>query len=331
MYFNYLKITILRQQADMSSGVPTPPFGANDTLSDGIAKCPKWRIRLLDLDGSPLSGKSYSLENGRVTGILDGAGYSEVIETPINETLAANGLSGYVMFPDLKILPDFERLWQGYPAGSSIEAAQTAGGKIEELFVPALSQTEAERQAMIARGEEPSAFTNTCVVRTSRAFNQVGRDFIPFVGEHDHETGQGNDGRGHGIPRGNIGVPLTMYAGADTWPDGRNKAYAFRVSEFKKYMPYYYPDAPKIVGSTDASQFLGARGVIWFDVAGWSDASGHFDIWNGFGTTRNELIRYSEYFSNAGKTTLWQHVVIRLEQLETSEGVCTAVYRYFPR
>jgi len=61
---------------------------------------------------------------------------------------------------------------------------------------------------------------------------------------------------------------------------------------------------------------------LQFDVQGWSDASGHFDIWNG------TKIRYLEYFAKATTTTLWQHVTIQLKDVEAADGVCTAIYQF---
>ncbi|QEW07851.1 hypothetical protein F5I99_15885 [Nitrincola iocasae] len=54
----------------------------------------------------------------------------------------------------------------------------------------------------------------------------------------------------------------------------------------------------------DVSDFRAAvrghQGIIQFNVSDWSDATGHFDIWNG------SQIRFSEYFARAQSINLWR-------------------------
>lgn len=112
--------------------------------------------------------------------------------------------------------------------------------------------------------------TNTCTIRLSRAFNYAGQP-IPahFPGLH-------------------------TVAGAD------GKAYAFRVSEMSKYLASRYGHATYIAtGAEGRTRLAGHRGVIMFDVRGWNDATGHFDIWNG------STARYSAYFEKAARVLLW--------------------------
>lgn len=110
--------------------------------------------------------------------------------------------------------------------------------------------------------------TNTCVIRISYCFNKCGSP----------------------IPNGHPG--LTTAKG------GNGKRYAFRVSEFKPYLErsYKYPE----VTGKDRAAFAGKRGVIMFDVDGWSDATGHFDLWNGSSCAG------SDYFGKAHKVFLWE-------------------------
>lgn len=116
--------------------------------------------------------------------------------------------------------------------------------------------------------------TNTCVVRVSRAFNYSG----------------------HSIPNGR--------AGLETVKGGEHFRYAFRVVEFRRYLKAVY-GAPNITfekGPIDEipSNFLGKQGVIGFEVKGWSDATGHFDLWKG-----KKCIN-SDYFNRAHKVDLWE-------------------------
>ncbi len=110
--------------------------------------------------------------------------------------------------------------------------------------------------------------TNTCVVRVSYCFNYAGQ----------------------AIPASHPG--LVTVRGAD------NKRYALRVREFDQYLRSQFKN-PEIHG-TDPQPFEGKRGVIMFDVTGWSDATGHFDLWDG------SRCRGSNYFSKASDIYLWE-------------------------
>jgi len=112
-----------------------------------------------------------------------------------------------------------------------------------------------------------SWITNTCVIRMSYAFN---KSFSP-------------------IPNG--------WAGLTTVKGGDGKRYAFRVAEFKPYLVGKY-GKPDVTGTT-AAEFSGKKGIIMFDVQGWSDATGHFDLWDG------SQARNHEYFAQSSKVYLW--------------------------
>ncbi|MEZ4463841.1 MAG: T6SS effector amidase Tae4 family protein [bacterium] len=115
--------------------------------------------------------------------------------------------------------------------------------------------------------------TNTCTIRTSHAFNMAG---APIPKKYN----------GLNV----IQAPTGLY-------------YAYRVAEFLRYMLAEY-GAPDHVeegeaGTITAAKFAGQQGVICFEVASWSDATGHFDLWNGTQTV------HGEYFDRAHKVSLW--------------------------
>lgn len=110
--------------------------------------------------------------------------------------------------------------------------------------------------------------TNTCVIRVSYSFNKAGDP----------------------IPNG--------YPGLTTARGGDGLRYAFRVSEFKPYLELKYK-RPEVSG-TSRGDVQGRRGVIMFDVQGWSDATGHFDLWDG------SMCAGSEYFDKATAIYLWE-------------------------
>ena len=314
-------------------------YGGSDHAEDSVeessdsaeieaisASCPKWRVQLVNLDGAPMNGQQYSIKHGAVTGMLDDNGLSGIVDESIDETQAKNGQSGYVLFPNLRILPDFGTLWNSYPDGQPLNVVNTIGGNVQQLFGPALQELD-----------NNSEFSNTCVVRASDAFNHVGINFIPFVGTRDLETANSNTGRGFGIPRGDLPINLYRVAGSKSWPDGRPYAYGTRVSEFAPYMNHYYSDAPIVDGTNSSSPFRDKKGVIYFEVSGWLDATGHFDVWNGLisgnlvldgASEKGPQIRYTGYFKKSVTITLWQHITIKLKEIRSDNGVCTAIYQF---
>jgi hypothetical protein len=140
---------------------------------------------------------------------------------------------------------------------------------------PGGSAEDAKRT--IGGGVDVDWITNTCVIRMSRSFNASGNT-IPD-----------KDGDG-----------LATVKGAD----GRN--YAMRVREFTKWLRKRYGaadlvyDYPPPGGGDIPASFLGRQGVIVFEVEGWSDATGHVDLWNG------ARCRHHDYFARAQKVLVWE-------------------------
>lgn len=117
---------------------------------------------------------------------------------------------------------------------------------------------------------------NTCVLRLSRAFNYSGNR----------------------VPRSSTDEILTIRGG-----DGLH--YALRVREFTRYMKRKYgrPDVEhkySAPGGAVPDSFRGRQGVIIFDVRGWTDATGHVDLWNG------TKCRHNGYFHKATTVMLWE-------------------------
>lgn len=110
---------------------------------------------------------------------------------------------------------------------------------------------------------------NTCTIRMSYALNHSGSP-IP---------------RRHPL--------LTTVAGGDGhW-------YAIRVRELHRYLVRELAE-PDVSGTAaNKSDFAGHRGMMMFDVEGWSDATGHFDVWNGSTT------KHAEYWGLAKRVHLW--------------------------
>lgn len=111
---------------------------------------------------------------------------------------------------------------------------------------------------------------NTCTIRLSHAFNYSG----------------------HPIPRD--------YPGLHTVTGKDGMFYAFRVREMRKYLEATFgPPRLHASGSESFMAVSNKRGIIMFDVRGWNDASGHFDVWNG------KKARHKGYFADAHAVLMW--------------------------
>lgn len=119
--------------------------------------------------------------------------------------------------------------------------------------------------------ENPGDWSNTCAGRMSYALNHSG------IALHKSPSGG-------------------SFKGAD------NKHYWFRVRELKAYLKNrfkagdieyilkplplnvtdaIFQDRVKEVKTNVLEKISGKHGIIVFDVSGWSDASGHFTLWDG--------------------------------------------------
>ncbi|PTQ92463.1 RHS repeat-associated protein [Mucilaginibacter yixingensis] len=95
--------------------------------------------------------------------------------------------------------------------------------------------------------QDPVSYGNTCAMRLSYALNKSGAT-IPYI-------------------RGK------------TFKGSNNLNYFIRVKDMASYMDATYGQ-PNINGMRPGD-FSGKTGIIQFNVSGWSDATGHFTLWNG--------------------------------------------------
>jgi hypothetical protein len=129
-------------------------------------------------------------------------------------------------------------------------------------------------------GEVTAAWlgVNSCAIRMSRGFNYCG---LP-------------------VPSNFRG--LATVKGAD------KLNYAYRVAEFRTWMPQVLgaPDfdkAKKAGDAFDKSVLSAFKGIIAFDIH-WSDATGHFDAWDG--KTFSHESPGEDYWGKASRITLWR-------------------------
>lgn len=129
----------------------------------------------------------------------------------------------------------------------------------------------------IGGGANVSWIINTCVIRISRSLNYGGYP-IPNSASDEIITVRGAD-RMH---------------------------YAVRVREFARWIrrrlgpPELEHGYPPPGGGDVPPAFVGRQGLIIFEVEGWTDATGHIDLWNG------STCRHHGYFERASKVSLWE-------------------------
>jgi hypothetical protein len=117
--------------------------------------------------------------------------------------------------------------------------------------------------------EDPQlGFTNGCAIRMSYAFNYTGAP-IPFI---KNEVSSGNDGK---------------------W-------YIYRVRQLISFLNASF--GPPDLGRSHPmqSEFKNEKGILIFEVNGWSDAQGHATLWNGVSCSDNC------YFPQARNAHLWR-------------------------
>ena len=124
---------------------------------------------------------------------------------------------------------------------------------------------------------DDNQYGNTCALRMSVALNKSSNDI-----DTDVKNSKGQ----------------TMYT--EKGEDGKD--YALRKSDLKDYMKGEYGKADISTKSTDkdfdkkVADIKGQKGVIVYDVTGWSDATGHITIYNGNGNCGHDC-----YFPDSDK------------------------------
>jgi hypothetical protein len=141
-------------------------------------------------------------------------------------------------------------------------------------------QTADEVKTLIGGSVNASWITNTCAIRMSHAFNVAG---VP-------------------VP-GNVPYLNTCRGGGNF----KNFRYAYRVAEMRKWLEASFgPPTVKFAGPRTMNraegppaQVQGRQGIAVFIDCGWSDASGHFDLWN------RDQIGHEAYWGLAKTLMLW--------------------------
>jgi len=160
----------------------------------------------------------------------------------------------------LKKLSAWSELLKNFPNKEAMEVFTEIGGKVKLNY-------------------DIGVFNNACATRISRALNHsLGEHKIPYF-KTKNATGED--------------VIQVSSGGKKLW-------YIFRVKALVEYLTKTY-GTPKNIQTGNYKQALkGKKGIIVFEVSGWSDASGHADLWDGV------KVVGSDYGSKASKIVFWE-------------------------
>jgi len=138
-------------------------------------------------------------------------------------------------------LPKWDVLKMHYPAMDAGAVFQDIGGKVEQNY-------------------STGVFSNACATRISKALNGAGGlHSIPYFKDT--------------YPNNKLEPQVSS---------GRNKNwYIFRVKMLVKYLSSKYGKPGKYTPAEHQQKLKGRKGIIIFEVSGWSDATGHADLWDG--------------------------------------------------
>lgn len=160
----------------------------------------------------------------------------------------------------MKTLPSWTSLLENFPNYPAAKVFNDIGGKVK-------------------LNHDIGVFKNACATRLSKALNASGEaHHIPFYKTQDR--------------KGNDQVQVSS---------GENKHwYIFRVKAIKQYLEEYYGQPQTLSPEEYRDAIDDKSGIIIFEVTGWSDATGHADLWH-----LNTCIG-SDYGDKASRVFFWE-------------------------
>ena len=157
-------------------------------------------------------------------------------------------------------LPKWKTLKLHYPALDAGTVFKNIGGKVELNY-------------------DIGVFSNACATRVSKALNGSGGvHIIPHFKEVS--------------PNGKMESQVSS---------GKNKQwYIFRLKMLVKHLKSRYGEPEEYKPTEYKDKLKDRKGIIVYEVTGWTDATGHADLWNG----KNAL--WQEYSGVANKVLFWE-------------------------
>lgn len=160
----------------------------------------------------------------------------------------------------MKSLPKWKELLSHYPNDDAKTVFTDIGGKVKLNY-------------------DIGVFKNACATRISKALNfSLGNHEIPFFKTKDSD---GND------------VVQVSSGGKKLW-------YIYRVKALIIYLSETYGSSRNIDVKNYKNDLKGKQGIIIFEIKGWSDATGHADLWDGTKAVRDD------YGAKAHKIRFWE-------------------------
>ncbi|MGX9728030.1 MAG: type VI secretion system amidase effector protein Tae4 [Candidatus Electronema sp. VV] len=157
-------------------------------------------------------------------------------------------------------LPPWSILQTHFPAKPAGDVFQAIGGKVFYNY-------------------QIGVFSNACSTRISAALNESGKEHaIPFFKD------AGTTGK----------LQAQVSSGAN------KKWYIFRVKMLVKHLTERYGKPDEFLPEDYQQKIAGRKGIIVFEVKGWSDATGHADLWDG------AACLWHGYDSVAEKILFWE-------------------------
>ncbi|HEX2750617.1 MAG TPA: type VI secretion system amidase effector protein Tae4 [Verrucomicrobiales bacterium] len=136
-----------------------------------------------------------------------------------------------------------------------------------------------DAQKFVGGEADDKDITNTCTIRMSYAMNVSG-----------------------------VSIPK-VWQGITNRRGKNGKYHIIRVANFRPWMVFQFgkPDMDFVKQSGkpfDRTKIEGTEGVIGFEIGGFTDATGHFDLWYQY-LFSHEFPDGKDYFTRASRISLW--------------------------
>ena len=164
------------------------------------------------------------------------------------------------------------------PLWRDMKANYPADGVDKYAFYPKISK------ALAAGADEP-AYANTCALRMSYALNHSGVKLGPAPSRGG--TVKGDDRLNYWLRVRDLSAELTrLFKAPDlhldyTTPLPNPTANDGTPEDYARNHPKEFQARTALAWSTLLSRMASKNGIVVFKVKGWSDASGHFTLWDG--------------------------------------------------
>jgi len=144
--------------------------------------------------------------------------------------------------------------------------------------------------------------SNTCALRMSFTLSTLGVNIVEKT-QTDPDTKRTTRLRLSAAKNPKTGAPRYAYFRVAVLDQFMREKYGLPAKEIVK------PGKDKLDNlGVDPAEFKDLKGIIRFNIPIWSDASGHFDIWDGQNMLEghhNNAETKARYFSNARSVAVW--------------------------